>query len=310
VAISSATFPPAGRSGTIATATRCALLARRPARSRHFRRALRRIERPVPLGGRKPTASVNYVAAHDGFTLTTRFPNDKHNEANHEGNRDGHAHNLSWNYGVEGPTDDPDIDRAAPERQMRNLLATVLLSQGVPMLLAGDEFGRTQQGNNNGYCQDNELSWVDWSLAGRNAPLVEFVRRLIDLRRSRLWLRRDTFLKGTRRGKDAKDVTWLHPSGREMTETDWNDSNLRAIAVVMNGAPPRSAGRGDLLIVFNADDADIELQVPAPPQVVAWTVLFDTGVADPADVPRRTVNPGESIRVEQRSVVLMEAASA
>ncbi len=261
-------------------------------------------------GGRKPTASVNYVAAHDGFTLhdTVSYAH-KHNEANHEGNRDGHAHNLSANYGVEGPTDDPDIG-ALRLRQMRNLLATVFLSQGVPMLLAGDEFGRTQQGNNNGYCQDNELSWVDWSLAGRNAPLVEFVRRLIDLRRSRLWLRRDTFLKGTRRGKDAKDVTWLHPSGREMTETDWNDSNLRAIAVVMNGAPPRSAGTGDLLIVFNADDADIELQVPATSQVVAWTVLFDTGVADPAAVPRRTVTPGESIRVEQRSVVLMEAASA
>ncbi len=261
-------------------------------------------------GGRKPTASVNYVAAHDGFTLHDTVSHaHKHNEANHEGNRDGHAHNLSANYGVEGPTDDPDIG-ALRLRQMRNLLATVFLSQGVPMLLAGDEFGRTQQGNNNGYCQDNELSWVDWSLAGRNAPLVEFVRRLIDLRRSRLWLRRDTFLKGTRRGKDAKDVTWLHPSGREMTEADWNDSNLRAVAVVMNGAPPRSAGRGDLLIVFNADDADIALDVPATSQVAAWTVLFDTSVADPADVPRRTVNPGESVRVEQRSVVLMEAASA
>ena len=183
--------------------------------------------------GRKPTASVNYVAAHDGFTLhDTVAYGDRHNEANLEGNRDGHAHNLSANYGVEGPTDDPVI-LATRARQARNLLATVFLSQGVPMLMAGDEFGRTQRGNNNAYCQDNEINWIDWTLAERNAPLIAFVRRLIDLRKSRLWLRRDTFLKGTQRGADTKDVTWLHPSGREMTDSDWNDSNLAAIAVFL-----------------------------------------------------------------------------
>ncbi len=176
---------------------------------------------------------------------------DRHNEANLEGNCDGHAHNLSANYGVQGPTDDPVI-LATRARQARNLLATVFLAQGVPMLMAGDEFGRTQQGNNNAYCQDNEINWIDWTLAERNAPLIAFVRRLIDLRKSRLWLRRDTFLKGTRRGADTRDVTWLHPSGREMTEPDWNDSGLAAIAVLLNGAAARSTRNGDLLIAFNA----------------------------------------------------------
>ena len=186
---------------------------------------------------------------------------DRHNEANLEHNRDGHAHNLSANYGVEGPTDDPEVV-ALRDRQSRNLLASVFLSQGVPMLLAGDEFGRTQRGNNNAYCQDNELSWVDWSCAARHAPLVEFVRSLVALRRSRPWLRRDTFLKGTSRGGDAKDVTWLHPTGREMSGADWNDSNLRAIAVHMDGAPSRNSSTGDLLVVFNADEAPMSMVLP------------------------------------------------
>ncbi len=260
-------------------------------------------------GGRKPTASVNYVAAHDGFTLhdTVAYAH-KHNEANLEGNRDGHAHNLSANHGVEGPTDDPGIV-ALRLRQARNMLATVFLSQGVPMLLAGDEFGRTQHGNNNGYCQDNELSWVDWGLAAEHASLVEFVRQLTDLRRSRLWLRRDTFLKGTRRGADVKDVAWLHPSGREMTESDWNDSNLRSIAVLMNGASARGSAAGDLLIVFNADDADVATRLPNPPGDARWTVLFDTALERPADA-RRVLAPDEDLRVSGRSVVLMEAMPA
>ena len=126
------------------------------------------------------------------------------------------------------------------------------------MLLSGDEFGRTQRGNNNAYCQDNEIAWIDWSLLESNAALHSFVRQLIDLRRSRLWLRRDTFLKGTRRGSIAKDVTWLHHSGREMSEEDWNDSNLRCISVLMNGAATRGNGDGDLLVIFNADEAGVE----------------------------------------------------
>lgn len=256
--------------------------------------------------GRKPTASVNYVAAHDGFTLhdTVAYA-ERHNEANLEGNRDGHAHNLSANYGVEGPTADRAILNTRA-RQARNLLATVFLSQGVPMLLAGDEFGRTQCGNNNAYCQDNEINWIDWSLAERNASLIAFVQRLIDLRRSRLWLRRDTFLKGTLRGTDAKDVTWLHPSGREMTDADWNDSNLRAIAVLLNGAATRSTRSGDLLVVFNANDARAQMTLPTPPAGSAWGVLFDTSHEQP---PRMVVTlaGGMRLAVQPRSTVLLES---
>jgi glycogen operon protein len=260
-------------------------------------------------GGRKPTASINYVAAHDGFTLqdTVSYA-QRHNEANLEHNRDGHAHNLSANYGVEGPTDDPAI-LALRARQARNLLASVFLSQGVPMLLAGDEFGRTQLGNNNAYCQDNELSWVDWSLCERNGSLVEFVRALIDLRKSRLWLRRDTFLKGTGRpGTDAKDVTWLHPAGREMTVADWNDSHLRSIAVHMNGAPSPQTQSGDLLVVFNADEAPVTMSVPSPSQGRAWVVVFDTSRTATAEAVR-VLQRNEKLVCEQRSTVLLESRS-
>ena len=189
--------------------------------------------------GRKPTASINYLASHDGFTLRDLVSyNERHNEANLENGSDGHTHNLSWNCGVEGPTD----DRAVLElraRQLRNFLATLFLSQGVPMLLAGDEIGHSQSGNNNAYCQDNELTWIDWRLLECSPGLVRFVRRLADLRRSRLWLRRDTFLKGTRRKAGARDIAWLHPSGREMT-----DARLeRRLAALPCAADDRRRGR-------------------------------------------------------------------
>jgi glycogen operon protein len=257
-------------------------------------------------GGRKPTASVNYVAAHDGFTLqdTVSYAH-RHNEANLEHNRDGHAHNLSANYGVEGPTDDPEVT-AVRARQVRNLLATLLLSQGVPMLLAGDEFGRTQRGNNNAYCQDNEVSWVDWSCAATHAPLVEFVRRLIDVRKSRLWLRRDRFLKGTLRADHAKDVTWLHPSGREMQDADWNDSHLRSIAVHMSGESPRQRPQGgDLLVIFNADEsAALDFRCPALDDA-AWQVVFDTGCTEPSTAGAPLL-PMAIVHVQPRSVVLLD----
>jgi glycogen operon protein len=256
--------------------------------------------------GRKPTASVNYVAAHDGFTLqdTVAYAG-RHNEANLEHNRDGHAHNLSANYGVEGPTRDPVI-LATRARQSRNLLATVFLSQGVPMLLAGDEFGRTQRGNNNAYCQDNEINWIDWTLADSNALMLAFVQRLIDLRKSRLWLRRDTFLKGASRVLETRDVTWLHPSGREMQETDWNDSSLRAIAVLLNGAAGRGTAGGDLLVVFNADDAAQPMTLPEPPADSAWTVLFDTShEAPPKTSP--ILQGGTRLGVQPQSTVLLES---
>jgi glycogen operon protein len=256
--------------------------------------------------GRKPTASVNFVTAHDGFTLNDLVSyNDRHNEANLENGVDGHSHNLSWNCGAEGPTDDAGV-RGLRARQVRNFLATLFLSQGVPMLLAGDEFGHTQSGNNNAYCQDNELAWIDWSLPERNDALLRFTQRLVDLRRSRLWLRRDTFLKGTRRAAHAKDVSWLHPSGREMTDADWNDSHLRAIAVHMSSSAPRGPSGGDLLVVFNADDAEVAMRLPGPPAGEAWHVLFDTNRDEqPADSP--ALGDDHQLHVAPRSTVLLES---
>jgi glycogen operon protein len=259
--------------------------------------------------GRKPTASVNMVTAHDGFTLhDTVAYNERHNGANLESGVDGHAHNLSWNCGVEGPTDDPGV-LALRARQMRNLLTTLFLSQGVPMLLAGDEMAQTQQGNNNAYCQDNDLSWLDWSLARKNASLVELVGRLADLRRSRLWLRRDTFLKGTRRSAAARDVTWMHPSGREMSDADWNDGSLRCLAVSMSSAGHSSSRAGaedDLLAVFNADDRAVEMPLPQASRGECWRVLVDTGQA--AGEPEPSIlRCKEILRIEARSTVLLES---
>jgi len=255
---------------------------------------------------RKPTASVNFIAAHDGFTLQdTVSYNHRHNEANLENGADGHSHNLSWNCGVEGPTEDPGILELR-SRQAANLLATLFLSQGVPMLLAGDEFGHTQRGNNNAYCQDNEISWLDWDLPEKNAARLRFAQMLIDLRRSRLWLRRDTFLKGAKRGAHAKDVTWMHPSGRELTDADWQDPGLRSIAVHMNGVSPGSSDRGDLLVVFNAGDSAIDMTLPSPPESSAWRLVFDTG-SDGSDREPKPLAGGQVLRVEHRSTVLLES---
>jgi len=174
-------------------------------------------------GGRKPHASINFVTAHDGFTLRDLVSyNEKHNEANGEGNRDGENHNLSHNYGVEGPTDDVEIRRTRA-RQRRNLMATLLLSQGVPMILSGDEMGRTQNGNNNAYCQDNETSWLDWELSTLDRNFLAFVRRMIRLRKEHPAFRRRHFFQG-RELRGGKDITWLTPAGREMTDEEWNSS--------------------------------------------------------------------------------------
>ena len=256
---------------------------------------------------RKPTASINFVTSHDGFTLHDLVSyNERRNEANLENSNDGHRHNLSWNCGVEGPTDDPVVLETRG-RQMRNLLATLFLSQGVPMLLAGDEMGHSQGGNNNAYCQDNELTWLDWSLAETNADLVQFVRALTDLRRSRLWLRRDTFLKGTRRTAAARDVTWLHPAGHEMTEADWNDGSLRCLAVQMSGAAySRAALEGDLLIVFNSGTAAVEMPLPHASLGMDWRVVVDTAERVVPEAPR-LLQCKEPLRVEPRSTVMLES---
>src|SRR5690606_28979629 len=187
-------------------------------------------------GGRKPYASINLITAHDGFTLTDLVSyNEKHNEANLEDNRDGSDHNLSWNCGVEGPTDDPEIRRLRA-KQKRNLIATLLLSQGVPMLLGGDEIGRTQRGNNNAYCQDNEISWFHWDFGAEEREFLAFVQRMVRLRREHPVFRRRHFFRGREiTGAGIKDLLWLCADGTEMTEEKWHDPGLRTIGLLLAG---------------------------------------------------------------------------
>jgi glycogen operon protein len=233
--------------------------------------------------GRKPWASVNFVTAHDGFTLHDLVSyNDKHNEANGEDNRDGHDHNLSWNHGVEGETDDPEI-RALRNRQMRNILATLLFSQGTPMLLAGDEFARTQKGNNNAYAQDNDISWIDWEGVDEDgAELFEFTRKLIQLRQDLPILRRGRFLSGVYNEElDVKDVTWLTPAGDEMTPEHWQDPHARCISILLDGRaqPTGIRRRGTdvtLLLIFNAHHDVVKCKLPPVTGGQAWSCLVDT----------------------------------
>jgi glycogen operon protein len=220
--------------------------------------------------GRKPTASINFVAAHDGFTLRdTVSYNERHNEPNLENNRDGHSNNHSWNCGVEGPTDDPHIN-ALRRRQVRNMLTTLFFAQGVPMLLAGDELYRTQNGNNNAYCQDNEISWVNWDGLKEGAALLEFVRGLAALRRSHPELRRDTFLKGALH-TSQRDISWWHPAGHEIADQEWNDPDLRCLAIGFGG----TAARPDLLLLLNPTDAECEFNLPSFTSGT-WDVVLDT----------------------------------
>jgi glycogen operon protein len=237
--------------------------------------------------GRKPWASVNFVTAHDGFTLEDLVSYDeRHNEANGEQNQDGHAHNLSWNHGVEGPIDDPAI-RELRDRQKRNMLATLLLAQGTPMILAGDEFGRTQRGNNNAYCQDNEINWVDWSRIGeRERGLAAFVRKLIALRQNFPVLRRGRFLTGaTNDVLGVKDVTWLLPDGAEMDAEHWTDPATRCLGMLLDGRAQatgirRPASDATLLLVLNAYYDVVEFALPEPPAGQHWLLLVDTNRPD------------------------------
>ncbi len=192
--------------------------------------------------GRKPWTSVNFITAHDGFTLNDLVSyNDRHNEANGEDNRDGNGNNASWNGGAEGPTDDAGIT-AFRERQMRNLISTLFLSQGTPMLLAGDESGRTQRGNNNAYCQDNEISWLDWNHDARAQELVQFTRRLIGLRRQYAILRRDRFLSGDHNeALGLTEITWINANGAQMSAEHWQDANTRCFGMLLDGPRPADA---------------------------------------------------------------------
>ncbi|MFE3444855.1 glycogen debranching protein GlgX [Nocardia sp. NPDC059180] len=239
--------------------------------------------------GRRPSASINFVTAHDGFTLRDLVSyNDKHNEANGEGNRDGESHNRSWNCGVEGPTDDPEV-LAVRARQSRNLLATLILSQGTPMLTHGDEMGRTQLGNNNAYCQDSELTWMDWSLAHKNADLLEFTRAAIALRTAHPVFRRRRFLAGgpIHESGHPRDIAWMTPTGAEMTDADWDSGFGRSLAVFLDGdGIPEPGPRGEpitddsFLLCFNAHDSALDFTLPAHDFGAEWSVALDCSTPD------------------------------
>ncbi|WP_300337696.1 glycogen debranching protein GlgX [Accumulibacter sp.] len=262
--------------------------------------------------GRKPYASVNFVTAHDGFTLHDLVSyNGKHNEANGEDNRDGTDNNNSWNCGAEGPTDDAGVNELRV-RQKRNLLATLLFSQGVPMLLAGDEMGRTQGGNNNAYCQDNEISWVSWDLSESDSDFLAFVQRVVALRREHPLFRRRNFFEGRAvKGSTTKDIHWLKPDGSEMTEREWAHEFARCLGVYLDGqAMAENDRRGqpvhddNFLLLFNSHHESIEFRLPELPAGDDWHGVLDTH-GDNGLGPERSFQGGDSYPLESRSLALL-----
>jgi glycogen operon protein len=263
--------------------------------------------------GRRPWASVNFVTVHDGFTLQDLVSfSDKHNEANGEDNRDGNDANSSWNYGAEGPTTDPDVG-ALRDRQKRNLLATLLLSLGVPMLLAGDEIGRTQRGNNNAYCQDNEISWFDWeNIRPEDEDLRRFVRYLIHLRRRHRVFSRPRFLRGEVLSEaGVKDITWVTPSGEEATDEDWNNPVALSLGYVLSGAAGEfytTGGQRDIdesfFVMMNAYYEELDFRVPSLAAPMSWEPLVDTSRPTGFAGDARPYGPGEVYRLQARSFVL------
>ncbi|MBK5222859.1 MAG: glycogen debranching protein GlgX [Acidimicrobiia bacterium] len=267
--------------------------------------------------GRRPHASINFVTSHDGFTLTDLVSyEEKRNQANGEENRDGESHNRSWNGGVEGPTDDTEIS-AMRDRQRRNFMVTLMLSQGVPMLLAGDEMGRTQRGNNNAYCQDDEISWIDWG--GKDEEMLDYTRALIALRARHPVFRRGGHFAGvTVPGTDAPDVAWFTPSGMHMTEHDWSQGFARSLTVFLNGEGITDRGpRGERIVddsffvLFNADREPARFTLPLGPWAPSWEVLFDTTdplPPDEHDYSGLTFTPGSNIHLGGRSMAVLREA--
>ncbi len=265
--------------------------------------------------GRRPYASINFVTAHDGFTLTDLVSyNDKHNEANGEGNHDGESHNRSWNHGVEGPTEGGAVI-ALRERQKRNMLATLMLSQGVPMIAHGDELGRTQDGNNNVYCQDNEISWIDWKDARVHEVMTDFTAQLASLRAAHPVFRRRRFFQGRPiRGSNIEDIAWLRPDGQQMSDEDWNVGVANAIAIFLNGQgiPERDAlgeriTDDSFLLLINAHHQSVMFTLPDEAYGRMWEIVVDT--ADPllAKARRRQshTKPGGRLRVAARSLLVL-----
>ncbi|WP_405805936.1 glycogen debranching protein GlgX [Streptomyces sp. NBC_00210] len=266
-------------------------------------------------GGRRPYASINFVTAHDGFTVRDLVSYEqKHNEANVEGNRDGTNDNRSWNCGAEGETDDPHIN-ALRRRQVRNLLTTLLVSTGVPMLVAGDEMGRTQGGSNNAYCQDNEVSWLDWSLLERPGPrgVLELTTRLLAVRHTHPVLRRRAFFSGRAHAADGlRDLAWFTPHGREMTEQDWY-APASTLALYLSGRdiPGRDARGAEVtddsfLTILHSADRPVSFQLPGPPWAQAYELVVDTSREDQDSAPGTVHRGGETLTVPPRSVLLLK----
>ena len=261
--------------------------------------------------GRKPYASINFITAHDGFTINDLVSyNEKHNEANGEENRDGESHNRSWNLGAEGPTDSAEIN-AKRARQRKNVLATLLVSQGVPMLLGGDEIARTQQGNNNAYCQDNEISWFDWEHADRD--LLAFAQRAIAFRKQHPAFRRRRWFKGKPiRGKGVSDVGWFKPDASPMSDEDWNNWFAKSFAMFLSGdgLAPDERGRrvtdASFLLLFNAHVEMVAFTLPGKPYGSRWRPVLDTtfpspeAPSGPLDADTQLERPGLSLIVLQR----------
>jgi glycogen operon protein len=265
--------------------------------------------------GRRPFASINFITAHDGFTLVDLVSyNEKHNEANLEDNRDGESHNRSWNHGVEGPTDDPEIT-ALRCRQQRNFLATLLLSQGVPMLLGGDEVSRTQRGNNNAWCQDNEISWFDWELDEPRMELLEWTKRLIALRNAHAVFRRTRFLEGRNGGAAGlPDVWWFRPDGRRMAIRDWESPEAHALGVFLNGeglqdvTPWGEPERDDsFLLMFNAHFEGVSFRVPARRFGTRWLLELSTAEPD-LEAGSRSFAARDEVALVDRSIVVLRRA--
>ncbi len=259
--------------------------------------------------GRKPYASINFITAHDGFTLRDLVSyNGKHNEPNGENGRDGTSDNRSWNCGAEGATDDPAV-LALRNRQRRNFLATLLMSEGVPMILYGDELGRTQQGNNNAYAQDNDISWVDWGVADSN--LLAFTRTVSQLRAEHPVFRRRRFFDGLGRGEELGDVAWLKPDGTDMTKRDWAAGFAKSLTVFLNGEAIREPGRqgerivdDSFLVLFNASEDDLEFTIPAATYGAAWEPVLDTSDDDLRE--REAVLATERLKIISRSLLVLK----
>ncbi|KXI19140.1 glycogen debranching enzyme GlgX [Corynebacterium sp. CMW7794] len=267
--------------------------------------------------GRRPTASINFITAHDGFTLKDLVSyNEKHNMANGEDNRDGESHNRSWNCGVEGPTEDHDI-RKLRRRQQRNFITTLLLSQGTPMICHGDEFGRTQNGNNNAYCQDNELAWMDWSMLNldKNSEFFGFVKRVLGIRSKHPVFRRQRFLTGGPLGSDVRDrdIAWMVPSGKLMTQDDWDHDFGRAIMVYFNGSAISETDEfgqpikdDSFILIFNAHDGDIEFTLPGRELGGKWKLMVDT--ADSGGYPAEDtfIEAGGTLTCQDRTTMVLK----